>query len=281
MTERQTRWLLIFLLLTQLVLLSLQAPDPSGRRSLLEGVGVRAVAPFPRLVSSLSRLLESASHNISLRTRLLEENLRLRAEVEELRREQVRTFGLERELGRLSEALGYTRPFAGRLRVADVVYIDHASWLQSLLLYIGGNGIQPNQPVVAPDGLVGRVILTSGPYAKVQLITDRAASVGAMVERTRRQGVVRGVGRGLLELAFVPLQADIRVGDRVVSAGIDGIYSRGIPIGVVTSVTPGSDLFYQVEVRPLVDFGFLDQVYVLEREAPSEQLKEEQVDAQP
>ena len=271
--------MLVSLLLGQLVLLSLQAPDPSGRRSLLEGTALRLVAPFPRLVSVVSDGFRAVGRGLAHRRALLSENRRLREEVEDLRRERVRLFGMERELQRLSEAVGYTRPPGAEPRVADVVYIDHASWLQSLLVRAGGTPVEPNQAVVSPDGLVGRVILTAGPYAKVQLITDRAAGVGAMIERTRRQGVVQGAGRGLLELAYVPLQADVEVGDRVVTAGIDGIYARGIPIGVVTEVSAGGDLFHRISVRPLVDFGLLDQVYVLAREPVPEELKEGLPDA--
>jgi rod shape-determining protein MreC len=84
-----------------------------------------------------------------------------------------------------------------------------------------------------------------------------------MVSRTRRQGVVRSGPRGL-ELDFLPQQADVRVGDRVVTSGIDGIYPRGLPIGVVTEVERGDELFYDLQLEPAVDFGVLDQVYLLE-----------------
>ncbi len=135
--------------------------------------------------------------------------------------------------------------------------------------------------VVSPVGLVGRLVLVAPPYAKVQLITDRSASVGAMIERTRRQGVVRGTQSGALELDFVPLQSDVRVGDRVRTAGIDGIYARGIPVGTVVSVEPGSELFHRIQLRPAVDFGRLDQVFVVERETVPEEIKEAALDAQP
>ena len=85
-----------------------------------------------------------------------------------------------------------------------------------------------------------------------------------MVERTRRQGVVRGDESGVLALDYVPLQADVRPGDRLLTAGIDGIYPRGIPIGAVLEVAPGDELFHRVRVAPAVDFGRLEKVYVLE-----------------
>ncbi|MGB5296478.1 MAG: rod shape-determining protein MreC, partial [Thermoanaerobaculia bacterium] len=117
--------------------------------------------------------------------------------------------------------------------------------------------------------------------AKVQLITDRAASVGAMIERTRRQGVIKGGGHGNLELDYVSLQADVRVGDVVTTAGIDGIYPRGIPVGTVAAVIPGDELFYEIRVIPQVDFGLLDQVYVLKEETMPEAVREAVPDAQP
>lgn len=126
---------------------------------------------------------------------------------------------------------------------------------------------------------MGRVVLVSGPYAKVQLVTDRSAGVGVMIERTRRQGVLRGAGGGGLELDFVPLQAEVQVGDAVVTAGIDGIYPRGIPVGRVVSFEPGDELFYRIRVAPNVDFGLLDQVYVLGRLQVPDEMKE--ADAQP
>ncbi len=163
--------------------------------------------------------------------------------------------------------------------MADIVYIDHTSWLQTLLLYVGDAEVVRNQAVVSADGLVGRVVVAPHPYAKVQLVTDRAASVGGMVERTRRQGVVRGSSPGSLDFAYVPLQADIRVGDLVVTAGIDGIYPRGLPIGTVVEVKPGDELFHEIRLTPAVDFGVLDQVYILDRMPVPEEVKKADADA--
>ena len=75
---------------------------------------------------------------------------------------------------RLGDAVRYPTPPAGRIRAVDIVYVDHASWLRTLILYTGDEPARRNQPVLSPAGLVGRVVAVSGPYAKVQLITDRA-----------------------------------------------------------------------------------------------------------
>ena len=102
-----------------------------------------------------------------------------------------------------------------------------------------------------------------------------------MIDRTRRPGVVRGVGAGSLELDFVSLQADVQVGDRVVTAGIDGVYPRGLPVGTVVDVRPGEELFHRIRLRPAVDMGQLDLVYLLPRLAVPAEMSEGEVDAGP
>ena len=154
-----------------------------------------------------------------------------------------------------------------------MVYVDHASWLRTLVLYTGAAEPRRNQPVVTARGLVGRIVVPAEPYAKVLLITDRSASVSAMIQRTRRRGMVRGSKEHLL-LDNIPLQEDVRPGDQVVTAGIDGVFPRGIPIGVVTEVEPGPELFHRIRVSPHIDFGLLDQVYVLTEEVVPSEIKE-------
>jgi rod shape-determining protein MreC len=122
--------------------------------------------------------------------------------------------------------------------------------------------------VVTDAGLVGRVVFVAGPYAKVQLVSDRAAAVGVQLERSRRQGVLRGSQPGELLLDFVPRQVEIEVGERVVTAGIDGVYPRGIPVGAVASVEPGDEAFHRIVVTPAVDFSRLSFVYLLEAPLP-------------
>jgi rod shape-determining protein MreC len=242
---------------------------------------VRLVAPVTGFVNWVGRSVTGFSEDMALRRTLLAENLRLRKEVAELREQSIRSFGLQEDLDHLARALTYTRAFEAELQAADLVYVDYASWLQTAVLRTAPDTVRVNQPVVSGNGLVGRIVLVTGPYAKVQLITDRAASVGVMIERTHRQGVTKGAGHGNLELDYVSLQADVRVGDAVTTAGIDGIYPRGIPVGTVAAVIPGDELFFEIRVIPQVDFGLLDQVYVLKWETTPEAVREAVPDAQP
>jgi rod shape-determining protein MreC len=106
--------------------------------------------------------------------------------------------------------------------------------------------------------------------AKVQLLIDRDAAAGVMVERSRVNGVVTGVGStqqlgfrpGMLGLNYVPGSADVKVGDRVVTSGIDGIYPKGLPIGEIQSAERVTGQ-WRILVRPAVDFASLEAVLVV------------------
>lgn len=281
MSERHIRWLLVVLLVGQLLLLTSQARQPEGQRSYLEAGLVRILSPVASLVATVAEGVRGLGDSIRLNSALSAENRRLRAEVESLRQQKLRSFGMATDLERLSEALAYERSAGGPVQAADVVYIDHASWLQTAIVAASEGSIEVDQPVVSSDGLVGRVVLVSGRYAKIQLVTDRSASVGAMIERNRRQGIVHGGGRGSLELDYIPLQIEANVGDTVVTAGIDGVFPRGVPVGTIVEVEAGNELFHSIRVVPSVDFGVLDQVFILGRETLPEEIIGDPLDARP
>jgi rod shape-determining protein MreC len=258
-------------LVGQLFLLAAQAPDraaPGGERSLLAGLALRAVAPLASAVDAAGDAVTATGAALATRDELERENERLRAELRELRRGQLRLSELELESAALARGLDYARHEGLALRAARVVYLDRHSWLRTLVVRAGAAGARLDQVVMTDAGVVGRVIETSGPWAKVQLVTDRAAALGAYLETARRQGIARGTAPDELELDNIPRQVEVAPGDRVLTAGIDGVYPRGLPVGVVTAVEPGSEMFHRIRVRPSVDFAELGVVYLLDRETP-------------
>lgn len=128
------------------------------------------------------------------------------------------------------------------------------------------DGVTENMAVIAPTGVVGRTI---GPVAahaaRVQLIIDDNAAVGAVTERTRAGGMVVGQNGQdpPLRMELVPNLADVRPGDLVVTSGADGIYPKGFHIGRVESSEPGDELSRSITVRPLADFRSLEEVLVV------------------
>jgi len=124
------------------------------------------------------------------------------------------------------------------------------------------DGLRPDMAVIAPSGVVGRIITPGARAAKVQLLIDRNAAAGALVERSRAQGVAVGTGTDL-RLNYVSGTADVTVGDVVVTSGIDGIYPKGFVVGQIESVERGGGAFGVIAVRPAVDFSSLEGVLVV------------------
>jgi rod shape-determining protein MreC len=141
------------------------------------------------------------------------------------------------------------------------------------------DGLRADMAVMSPAGIVGRILMPTARAAKVQLIIDRDAAAGVMIERTRVAGVVTGVGSaeelgfkaGLIDLNYVPGSADVKRGDRVVTSGIDGIYPKGLPVGEIQSAERVAGE-WRIRVKPTVDFAALEAVLVVLKapEPPSE-----------
>ncbi len=157
---------------------------------------------------------------------------------------------------------------------ADVIAAAGSPEFRTVTIDKGTNdGLATDMAVISPAGVIGRVILPSRRASKVQLLIDRNAAAGALIERTRVQGVVEGFGDGSLRLEYVPGSSDVKPGDLVVTSGIDGIYPKGFVIGTIEQVGLGSGGYHQITVRPAVDFTRLEEVLVVRtpaanREAP-------------
>ena len=137
-----------------------------------------------------------------------------------------------------------------------------------------GEGLQTDMAVISPAGVVGRVILPARRASKVQLLIDRNAAAGALIERTRVQGVVEGVGDGSLRMEYVPGTSDVKPGDLVVTSGIDGIYPKGFVIGTIEQVERGNGGYHEITVRPAVDFTRLEEVLVVRTPPASREVPE-------
>ena len=133
-------------------------------------------------------------------------------------------------------------------------------------------GVRADMAVIAPAGVVGRVVLPTSRAAKVQLLIDRNAAAGALVERSRAQGVVTGGGDNRLRMDYVSEVADVIVGDLVVTSGIDGIYPKGYVIGQVESVEKSGTSYKTITIRPAVDFTSLEEVLVVLTPTPTREL---------
>ena len=155
---------------------------------------------------------------------------------------------------------------------ARVIAGDASTYFRTVTIDRGtGDGVHRDSAVVSPDGVVGRVVSDpSSRAAKVQLLVDRRAAAGALIERTRAAGVVVGnADQGVLRMEYVSNLEDVQLGDIVVTSGIDGIYPKGFVIGEVEVVQRGPGLYRTIHLRPKVEFSDLEDVLVIIREPAS------------
>ncbi|MGH9400390.1 MAG: rod shape-determining protein MreC [Thermoanaerobaculia bacterium] len=249
------------------LLLSAQAPARGrGSGTVLQSWILSAAAPLASAASSVSRAVTSAADSVGDLFRARSENAHLREELAARQREifQLRAEAVQQQ-GEAKMAAAATLPNV--IGMAPVLLVQQRSGFQSVLIGAGASrGVVTGSPIAVPEGLVGRVVTVGRTLSRAQLLLDTSAAAGARIVRTGELGVVRGDGRGALRLNNIPTTSPVKSGDIVESAGIDGIYPRGVPIGLVESVARGSNLFLEIRVRPSAPFARLTDVLVL---APS------------
>jgi len=262
-TRHRAGYLFGAIVVGYILLISAQVPSKGGV-PVLEAVVFGVFAQVQRVASSMfSTVRHGWSGYVDLRgVRAENESLRgelagTRIELQEQRALADRSRGLER-------LLGFRDSVELKTTAARVIAAGASPEFRTLTIDKGsGDGIRTDMAVLAPEGVVGRVVVPSGSAAKVQLLIDRNAASGAIIERSRAQGVAVGSGDGLLRLDYVSEVADLAVGDTVVTSGIDGIFPKGFVIGKVQSVEKSGGAFKRIVVRPAVDFNSLEDVLVV------------------
>jgi rod shape-determining protein MreC len=244
--------------------LSAQAPARGNRGSVLQSWILTAAAPVARAIAGFSRTVSGGSSSVADTFNARSENVRLRGDLGKRERE---LFRLRAEVQQMRSELKM-RAAAPFLPVvvgsAPVLLLERRAGVQSALIGIGSAaGVGAGSPLAVPEGLVGRVVTAGRTLSQAQLLLDASAAAGARLVRTGELGIVHGDGRGSLLLNHVPTTSRVRPGDLVESAGVDGIYPRGIPIGRVQSVSRGGNLFLDIRVAPAASFSRLTDVLVL------------------
>lgn len=199
------------------------------------------------------------------------QNLRARnAELEEAlaqyQAELVSLREIASDYERLSSLLDYTSAVQNQETIAaEVIYYDQNSLIRTITINRGTrNGITRGMPVVTDQGLVGRVVDVTANAARVLLVIDSSSHVSARLQTSRAQGSVRGQLTGNLRMVMIPLDADVPVGDVVVTSGLGGNFPPDIVIGQITSKRQFEfELNQEAEVRSLIDFDTLEFVLVV------------------
>ncbi len=262
-----------------LVLVVVFVPLPSLT---LKGKGaVRgAMAPAERGASSIWRRFAEAAAAIRGIGGAVEENRELRFELTRVQAELDGLRGVEDDNLRLKRALEFHETSPNEMIPCDVVSRNISGWWNTVRLGKGlRDGIRNNRAVISPDGLVGRTMEATPFTTEVLLVSDPACRVSAKLARANVFGMVRGTGNNLrgepqARMEFINKDAEIRVGDEVVTSGLSsggGRFPKGVHIGYVEKVyKDDSGLFQYAEIVPRATVGLLDYVFVVSKTAEEE-----------
>lgn len=266
MDQRQrTGYLVLAVVLGHVILISAQV-NAGPRTSVLENVTFGVFAELQRvLTSSRDAVVNVWSGYVGLRG-LYAENEELEGTVASLELQLQEQRALARRAESLEQLLEMRRAVALPTTSARVIASDATPYFRTLTLDRGlDDGVVADAAVLAPAGVVGRIVGAPVRRAsRVQLLIDRNAAAGARLERTRASGVVvGGDDETALRMEYVSNLEDVRVGDRVITSGTDGIYPAGFAIGTVTDVARGAGLYLLITVDPVVEFAKLEEVLVV------------------
>ncbi len=256
--------LVVFLIAVSMIFLSITVRRP--HKSLGAGrIPVAIIGPFQaaatRSIISLRDIWKYYFFLISTE----KENDRLKKELN--RAVEIRNQCNEIRLSnlRLRSFLNFKKTETGEVIAAEVTGKDSSPWFKTVIIDKGlADGVERGMPVVVPEGIVGQVVNVSGRYSKVFLIIDINSAVDALVQRSRARGIIKGRSVGRCLFKYVLRKNDVKVGDTVVSSGLDGVYPKGLRIGHVTGIVRrSSGIFQEVTITPYVDFDKLEEVLVV------------------
>lgn len=196
-----------------------------------------------------------------------EENETLIKEIERMKAESNNYLEVLEENKRLKSILSLKEFQPGYVATVEVIGRDTTNWFRSILIDKGEiDGLKKDMVAITPAGLVGRVYKVMPRTARVLLITDRGSSLAGRVLRTRDEGILEGTGVGNCRLKYVRQSIEVKVGDVLLSSGLDGIFPQGLSIGTISRVErKGSGFFQDIEVTPTVDLSKLDEIIIVKR----------------
>ncbi|PWT84597.1 MAG: rod shape-determining protein MreC [Acidobacteria bacterium] len=225
---------------------------------------VGAVSPFEKALVWVQTSVGNVWHNYFYLRGIRAENRELKLEIERMRIEQVRMSQDADQARRLQALLAFKEQFISQTMAAQVIGSSGSEQSRSIYIDKGEKqGIKPDMAVITADGVVGKVLRVYHSTSQVLLIDDQSSGVGAILERSRLQGILRGTPAGEVVLEKVMSDEAVPTGERVLTSGGDRIFPKGLPIGTVTRVSPGSELFLNIRVKPTSDLSKLEEVLVV------------------
>ena len=232
-----------------------------GCATLMYPLEMLATSPYRLYLDIKNRVakVDSLNQDVSV---LHEQNMRLSIESQHLK-------ALEAENQHLRQLMNARQVFNQPTRLAEIMHTGRNPFVQSILVNVGAQqGVSAGQAVVDGIGVIGQVTRVFPFSSEITLITDRDLAVPVQVERNSLRAIVFGHGRdNALDLPYLPVNVDIREGDKLVTSGIDGIYPMGLAVAIVKRVERNQDSpFAKITCIPVAGTEQHRQVLILQSE---------------
>ncbi len=196
-----------------------------------------------------------------------EENRKLRDQLKKNEQEKNKYIetGLENE--RLRKILKLTSERPDEITAAEVFARDPANWFYLLWINKGtDDGITRDMVAVTPLGPVGKVHRVFDTDASIILLTDVNSAVAVRLQSTRVGGILEGRGDGACSIKYVSKRTEVKIGERVVTSGLDGIFPEGLLVGHVSEIRKEEgEMFQLIKVLPAQDLNAIEEVVILRR----------------
>jgi rod shape-determining protein MreC len=262
------RNLTIFLivLVAQVVGLAVQVRRPTDRGStrLIRFWAISLVTPVGHAMVHTQGWVSEVWRNYFYLRGVRQENQRLQQENLRLRLEQVRMAEDAGQAQRLQALLRFKEQFISETVAAQVIGSSGSE--TSRLVYVdkgSRDGIKPDMAVITPAGVVGKVIRVFPATAQVLEINDQSSGIGAMLAKSRLQGILKGTPAGEIMVHYVMAEEKVDPGEAVVTSGGDRIFPKGLPIGRVVQVSPGAETFLNIRVRAAAPLDRIEEVLII------------------
>lgn len=257
---------LVCVLFAQVLGLAVQVKRTTDTESsrLIRIWAVDSVTPFEKVLNWMHNSSWNIWHNYFYLRGVRAENRGLKAEIERLRLEQIRLNEDAAQARRLQALFAFKEQFISQTKPAQVIGSSGSE--QSRAIYIDkgeSDGLKPDMAVITADGIVGKVLKVFHSTSQVLLIDDQSSGVGGILEKSRLQGIVRGTRSGEVVLEHIMSDNPVQPGEVVRTSGGDRIFPKGLPVGAVSQVASGPDLFLTIRVRPAANLSKLEEVLVV------------------
>lgn len=257
------RFALVLLLAAAITLLVLGKTHTDAVARLRMTV-IDVIAPVLDVMSRPVEAARAGVANIQDAWHLFEENAVLRQRERHLLHWQTIARRLEQENAQLRAQLNLVSELRPSFVSARVIGDSGGSFVQTRLINAGErDGVLKGQAAVNGVGLAGRVVEAGRHSARLLLLTDLNSRVPVVVQTSRFRAVLAGDNSPRPKLIFLPANAKVSPGERIVTSGHGGVFPPGIPVGMVASVTDG-----EVRIQPFVDWDRLEYVSVLRYQLP-------------